>query len=73
MRKSGARIRSTCVIGDASTRKSRSRSSEPYSRSRNARRYSDVLRRKVTKLEIGTTATPPAQRSGSKARHASTM
>ena len=35
---SGARIASTCVSGNASTRKSRSSASDPYSRSRAARR-----------------------------------
>ena len=73
MRKSGARIRSTCVIGDASRRKSRSCSSDPYSRSRNARRHSDVFSRNVTKLDTGTTAIPAAQSSGWKARPASVM
>ena len=62
--KSGARIASMCVIGDASTRNSRSRSSEPYSRSRAARRYGEVFSRNVTRLEMPTHSMPAAQSSG---------
>ena len=70
---SGARIDSTCVVGDASTRKSRSCSSEPYSRSRTARRYADVFSRNVTKLEMPTDSIPAAHSSGWNASPASTM
>jgi hypothetical protein len=64
MRKSGVRMRSTCVSGETSCRKSRSCSSDPYSRSRNARRHSAVFSRNVTKLDTPTTTTPAAHRSG---------
>jgi imidazolonepropionase-like amidohydrolase len=43
---------------------SRSCSSEPYSRSRNARRHSEVFSRNVTRSDIPTMSTPAAHSSG---------